>query len=384
MNTFITSKEKNILYACIAIGIAGVIFGLLYGERFWQSFLQNSFYFLTLALGGAVFVAINYVANAGWATVVRRVPEAMMGYLPIGAISMLLIFFGRSAIYEWTSKTYSHNGHELTFKNAYLSQGFFFTRMVVFLAVWIILTYLMRRESLRQDADGNISHTNKNKTYSSIFIATFAITFTFAVFDWIMSIEPMFFSTIYAFYHMAGVLLGGSATITILVILLRRRGFLKEVGDRQMHALGILVFGFTTFWAYIWVCQYLLIYYANIPEETIYYVTRTSTEGWSNVFFLSLFLNWVIPFLMLIRRSVKSNENWMLATCGIILVGRWVDLYVLIFPPFTQTPSIGFVDIALPIGFAAIFLLTFVKNLKADNMIPTGDPYITESMWQEK
>ncbi|MFZ1699497.1 MAG: hypothetical protein WBO10_02845 [Pyrinomonadaceae bacterium] len=384
MNTFITSKERNILYGGLVIGVAGAIAGLLYSERFWAAFLQNSFYFIAVALGGAVFVAINHVANSGWTTVVRRVPEAIMGYVPIGAISMLLLFFGRSAIYEWTGRTYSHGGHELVFKNTYLSEGFFFTRMIVFLATWITLIFLMRRESLKQDLDGNVTHTNKNKTYSAIFLVVFGITFTFAVFDWIMSIEPMFYSTIYAFYHIAGVLLGGSATVTILVILLRRRGFLKEVGDRQMHALGILVFGFTTFWAYIWVCQYLLIYYANIPEETIHYVTRTSTDGWSNVFFLSLFLNWVIPFLMLIRRSVKSNENWMLAACGIILVGRWVDLYVLIFPTFFKTPMIGFVDIALPIGFAALFLLMFVKNLNIERLIPSKDPYLEESMWQER
>ena len=296
MNTFITSKERNILYACLIIGLAGVIGGLLYSERFWAAFLQNSFYFVTLALGGAVFVAINHVSNSSWTSVLRRVPEAMMSYIPIGAASIMLLFFGRNAIYEWTENTYSHHGHELVFKNTYLSEGFFFTRMFVFLAIWIILIFLMKRESFRQDSNGNLSHTNKSKIYSAIFIVVFGITFTFAVFDWIMSIEPMFFSTIYAFYHIAGVLLSGTAAITILIILLNRRGYLKEVGDKQMHALGKLVFGFATFWAYIWVCQYLLIYYANIPEETIHYVRRTSAE-WSNIFYLNLFLNWVIPFL---------------------------------------------------------------------------------------
>ncbi len=380
----IASKEKNILYACLVIGLAGVIGGLLYSERFWASFLQNAFYFLSIALGGAVFVAINHIANTGWTSVIRRVPEAMMSYVPVGAVSILLLFFGKDTIYEWTAKIYSHNGHELVFKNTYLSTGFFFSRMIIFLAIWIFLIYMMKKESYDQDTNGNISHTNRNKTFSSIFLVVFGITFTFAVFDWIMSIEPMFFSTIYAFYHIAGLLLSGSAAITILIILLRRRGFLKEVGDRQMHALGKLVFGFATFWAYIWVCQYLLIYYANIPEETIYYVRRTGTPGWSNVFFASLFLNWIIPFLMLIRRKVKSSENWMLAACAIVLVGHWVDLYVLIFPAFFENPMIGFVDIALPIGFAALFILTFVKNLNADRLIPKQDPYLTESIWQER
>ena len=380
--SFIKTNEQNVLYALLVIGLIGVVGGLLFSDRFWASFLQNSFYFVTVALGGAVFIAINHVANASWTSVFRRVPEAMMSYVPIGAISILLLFFGRNVLYEWTEKTFSHNGHELVFKNAYLSTGFFFTRMVVFLAIWTILIFLIKRESNKQDTTGDLSHTNKGKTYSAIFLVVFGITFTFAVFDWIMSLEPMFFSTIYAFYHIAGVLLSGTAAITMLTILLKRRGYLKEVGDKQMHGLGKLVFGFATFWAYIWVCQYLLIYYANVPEETIHYVRRTSEE-WAPIFFLSLFLNWLIPFVMLIRRKVKSNENWMLAACAIVLVGHWVDLYVLIFPVFYESPMISLVDIALPLGFVSLFLLVFAKNIHSKEMIPREDPYLAESMWQE-
>ncbi len=306
-----------------------------------------------------------------------------MSYISVGAVSILLLFFGRSSLYEWTAGPISHHGQDLAFKNAYLTTGFFFTRMLIFLAVWIILIFLIKRESFRQDQDASLAHTNNSKTYSAIFIVVFGITFTFAVFDWIMSIEPMFFSTIYAFYHIAGLLLSGTAAITILIILLRRRGFLKEAGDRQLHNLGKLVLGFATFWAYIWLCQYLLIYYANIPEETIYYFRRTATPAWTNLFILNLFLNWIIPFVMLLPRRVKMNETWMLWACGIVLIGHWLDLYLLIFPTYFSSPMIGLVDLALPIGFAALFLLVFSKNLIVDRMIPGQDPYLAESMWQE-
>ena len=380
--SLIKANERNIIYALLIIGLLGVVGGWRFSERFWAAFLQNSFYFVTVALGGAVFVAINHISNSSWANVLRRVPEAMMSYIPIGAATIMLLFWGRNALYEWTGKSYSHNGHELVFKNAYLSEGFFFTRMFIFLAIWVVLIFLIKRESFRQDTTGNLTHTKKSKTYSAIFLVVFGITFTFAVFDWIMSIEPMFFSTIYAFYHIAGVLLSGTAAITMLTILLKRRGYLEEVGDKQMHALGKLVFGFATFWAYIWVCQYLLIYYANVPEETIHYVRRTS-GGWSNVFYLSLFLNWIIPFVILIQRRVKSNENWMLLACAIVLIGHWVDLYVLIFPTYFASPMIGLVDIALPLGFIGLFLLIFSRNLHLGRMIPQQDPYLAESMWQE-
>lgn len=384
MYDLITSRERFVLYVFLFVGLlVGVVGGLLYSGRFWAAFLQNSYYFLTLALGGAVFVAVNHVSNAAWTSVLRRVPEALMSYVPVGAVSILLIFFGSETLYEWTTTTYAHHGHELVFKNTYLSPGFFFLRMLGFLAAWTVLILLIRRESFRQDEDASLAHTNRSKIYSAIFLVVFGITFTFASFDWIMSLEPMFFSTIYAFYHIAGTFLAGTAAITVLVILLRRRGFLLEVGDRQLHNLGKLVLGFATFWAYIWLCQYLLIYYANIPEETIYYYRRTSTPGWWNLFILNLFLNWIIPFILLLPKRVKMNENWMLLACGIVLAGHWLDLYVMIFPAFFAGAMIGWVDLALPVGFAALFLLTFVRNLRPDRLVPRKDPYIEESMWQE-
>ncbi len=391
MKAFITSKERNILYVFLAIGLLGVIGSIGYGEtgglqlskRFWAIFLQNSYYFITVALGAAVFVAVNHVANASWTSVLRRVPEAMMSYIPIGAATIMMLFWGRELLYEWTYTTYSHHGHELVFKNTYLSTGFFFLRTFLYLAVWIVLIYLIKRESFKQDMTGSLNHTKNAKVFSALFLVLFGVTFTFASIDWIMSIEPMFFSTIYAFYNIAGVLLSGTAAITMLTILLRRRGYLQSVGDKQMHSLGKLVLGFATFWAYIWVCQYLLIYYANIPEETIHYVRRTS-PAWSNIFILSLFLNWIIPFVMLLQKRVKFYEKWMLAACAIVLVGHWVDLYVLIFPTFFESPMIGLVDLALPIGFVGLFLLIFTDNLSVDRLLPRKDPYLEEGMWQER
>lgn len=378
----ITDRERNVLLALVAVGIIGGVAGLAWSDRFWAAFLQNSFYFLTLALGGAVFVAVNQVSNSAWFSVIKRVPEAMSSYILVGAVTLLLVYFGRDTLYEWTTVFYSHDGHPMAFKNFWLSTGFFFARMAAFLVIWALLIFAIRRESVQQDKDGDPSHTRKGKIYSAIFLVVFAITFTFAVFDWLMSVEPLFYSTIYAFYNIAGVLLSGTATVTILAIILRRRGILPQLSDKHLHSLGKLVFGFATFWAYIWVSQFLLIYYANIPEETIFFVRRTSAE-WSNIFYLNLLLNWLIPFLMLIQRKVKSKENWMLGACGIVLVGHWVDIYVLLFPAFFRDPMIGFVDVALPIGFLGVFLLIFTRSLGSKELIPRRDPYLSEGAWQE-
>jgi NNP family nitrate/nitrite transporter-like MFS transporter len=381
---FISRGEQKLLFVMLGIGVIGFVAGILTDDaRLWPSFLLNAFLFLTLALGAQVFISINHVANAGWGTAIRRVPEAMMSYLPIGAIAMLALFFGRHTLYEGLRTTFEYGNKPMVFKNAWLTTPFFFGRMVVFLGLWVLFAWLMKRESQRQDLDGDLVHTRKSKKYASIFLAVFAFTFTFASFDWLMSIEPLFFSTIYAFYIISGLLLSGFAAITVLVILLRRRGYLPEVNENHLHNLGKLVFGFSTFWAYIWLCQYLLIYYANLPEETIYYIRRMQTPGWVALFYANIFLNWLVPFVMLLSRGAKRSDGWLLTVCLIVLVGHWVDFYVMIFPAFEHTAMVSLFDGALLIGFASLFLQSFVNGLRKSALVPQNDPYLAESMWQE-
>jgi NNP family nitrate/nitrite transporter-like MFS transporter len=381
---FITGREQKLLFVMLGIGVIGFAAGLYTNDpRLWPSFLLNAFFFLTLALGALVFVSINRVANAGWDTAIRRVPEAMMSYLPLASIAMLALFFGRNTLYEGLRSFFGYNGKPMVFKNAWLSTPFFFSRMAVFLGLWLLLAWLMKRESRRQDQDGKLERTVKIKRYAAIFLGVFAVTFTFASFDWLMSIEPLFYSTIYAFYVISGLLLSGFASITVLVILLRRRGFLPEVNEHHLHNLGNLVFGFSTFWAYIWLCQYILIYYANLPEETIYYIRRMQTPGWKTLFFLNILLNWLIPFALLLSRSAKQSEGWLLTACGIVLVGHWVDLYQMIFPAFEHPAMVGLVDVAIVIGFASLFLQSFVAGLRKAALVPIRDPYLGESLWQE-
>jgi NNP family nitrate/nitrite transporter-like MFS transporter len=382
--SFISGREQKILFLMLGIGVIGFVAGLYTNNaRLWPGFLLNAFFFLTLALGAAVFVSINHVANAGWGTAIRRVPEAMMSYLPLGALAMLSLFFGRNTLYEGLRTFFGYNGKPMTFKNAYLSTPFFFSRMAVFLGLWVLLAWLIKRESRRQDVDGDPVHTSKSRKYAAIFLAVFAFTFTFASFDWLMSIEPLFYSTIYAFYVISGLLLSGFAAITVLVILLRRRGFLPEVNENHLHNLGKLVFGFSTFWAYIWLCQYILIYYANLPEETIYYLRRMQTPAWQVLFFTNIILNWLIPFALLLSRGAKRSEGWLLLACSIVLLGHWLDLYLMIFPAFEHPALVGFVDVAIVIGFASLFLQLFLAGLRKAALLPNRDPYLAESLWQE-
>jgi len=382
--TFISKRGRQVLFIMLGIGVVGFAAGLyLNNERVWASYLQDAFLCLTLSLGALVFLAINRAANAGWDTAIRRIPEAMMSYLPLGSLLTLGVYLGRHRLFEGLHSIFGYGGKPMVFKNAWLSTPFFFGRMALFLGLWTTLAWLIRRASKRQDADGDLKYTRQIKRYSAIFLLVFGITFSFASFDWLMSIEPLFYSTIYAFYAIAGVLLSGFASITIFVILMRRRGLLPEVNDHHLHNLGKLVFGFSTFWAYIWLCQYLLIYYANLPEETIYYLRRMQTPGWKIFFFANILLNWLIPFVLLLPRSVKTRGGWLMSACVIVLIGHWVDLYVMIFPAFEFSALPGLVDVAVLFGFSSLFIQSFANGLQKSALVPRRDPYLAESLGQE-
>ncbi|MBL8171249.1 MAG: NarK/NasA family nitrate transporter [Acidobacteria bacterium] len=377
----ISESEQKVLAGLLLISAVGALAGLLFNpQRFWPSLLLHSFFFLSLALGALVFVAIQFLANAGWSVALRRVPEAMMGYLPVGAIMLLLVFFGRHTLYEWTHPEAVQGSHALQAKAAYLNTPFFFARMAVFLLLWTVFMRLLRSESRAQDADGALEHTRRSRKYSAIFIVLFAITFSLASFDWLMSLEPEFYSTIFAFYCFAGLFVSGIAAITLLVLLLRARGLLPHVNEEHLHNLGKLVLSFATFWAYIWLSQYLLIYYTNFPEETGYYLRRTGTPGWQALFILNLLLNWLIPFVMLLPRMAKRGVGWLAAACVIVLAGHWLDLYTMVMPALKLSPMINWIDVAMFCGFGALFLIVFRRNLERSALMPTRDPYLEESL----
>ena len=378
--SIITNGERKTMLALVAAGVGAFIVGLLFdSHRVWPALLLGSFFVLTLALGAMVFLCIHHVSNAGWSAAIRRVPEAMMMYLPLGAAALLVTFFGRHEIYEW-SHGLTHSSEAMKSKAAFLNSPFFYGRMVVVLALWILFAFLLWRESRKQDSDAELRHTTRSKKISAVFLALFALTFSLASFDWLMSIEAEFYSTIYAFYNFSGLFLGGIAALTLVVIALRRRGLLREIGEEHLHNLGKMIFGFSTFWAYLWLSQYLLIYYANIPEETVYYIRRTATPGWQTVFYLNLLLNWIAPFVLLLPRRAKRSESMLAVVSVIVLAGHWLDLYQMIFPATGATSIPTLIDLALVAGFLSLFVLVIANRLRQMSMVPAHDPYLRESL----
>ncbi len=361
-------------------GVAAVIGAVLAPQRVWPNLLLLSFYLLTISLAGIVFVALQYVTGAHWAVALRRVPEAMSKLVPLGGAGLLLILIAHPALYSWTARL---PGDERVpaFRQWWLSLPFFRLRAIAFLLAWSLFAFALVRGSIQQDADGATRHARSNSRISAIFIVLFAFSFWLASYDWIMSLEPRWYSTIFASYNFAGLFLSGLAALTLIVVWLRQRSPLAAfITDDHLHDLGKLLFAFSTFWMYLWFSQYMLIWYANVPEETTYFVQRLHGY-WGSLFVLDMVLNWVAPFFALLPRRNKKDPGVLVKVCIVLLAGRWLDLYLMIMPTFSGgKPTIGILEVGLLAGWFGVFVLGLLAALRRAPLVPVNDPYLSESL----
>jgi hypothetical protein len=374
-------SSRTVLTALVCAGGVTVAAGLSWWpERTWPTVLMSNLYVLSLSVAGALWISILYLSGAGWWVVLRRVLEAMMSPLPIVAVLMFSLYFGRQTLYQWADPIALSRATLFPSKAAYLSPPFFFARMAIVLGAWVLLARVIRRVSLRQDRDPAPEHHQSLVRWSAIFVVVFGLTILPASVDWVMSLDPHWASTIFAVYLVAGVLQSGLAALTIIVVLLRERGPLAEVvRDDHLHDLGKLLLGFSTFWAYMWLSQYLLIWYANLPEEVSHYIRRTS-GGWLPLFLLNVTINWVVPFLVLLPRSAKRHHRVLLGVSLLVLLGHWLDLYLLVMPEMRETPSLNAAELIVAAGYMGLFLLMTSRALAAAPLVPLHDPYLSESL----
>jgi hypothetical protein len=364
------------------VSAAVVLLGLGFApERTWPNILLVGMYVVGLALAGMLFLAFHYLTTAGWSVCLKRIAEAMASTLPLGALLILACLGGVGVLYEWSNPDVVAASELLQKKTAWLNIPFFAGRMVFYLAVWMLFCRALVRTSRRQDETGGLAAQRRSTALSAGFMAVFAVTFSLASFDWLMSLEAEWFSTIFSVYNFVGSFVSGLAMITITAIVLRRNGALKGViTEHHLHDLGKLLIGFTTFWMYIWFCQYMLIWYSNLPEEVTYYEWRHQ-GAWAVLTVACLLANWVIPFLVLLPRSAKTDEATLLRICSLLLVGHWLDLYLVVQPVFTPAaPVLGLWEIAPVVLAVALFLLSFRRGLAAADLVPRGDPYLEESL----
>lgn len=378
----VMGRTRLIFLALSLAGVAAAVAGAMTSPHdMWANWLLVSYFILTLGLGGLCFIAIEYASGSTWSIAIRRVPEAMTRVIPIAAIAILIAIVMRPELYPWTSGHFGGSAEsELAFKRAWLEWRLFLARAVGYAVIWSIFAWAIPRQSRLQDAGDAPGRTITSRRLSLAFLVLFAVTFSLAAFDWIMSMEPGWFSTIFAVYNFAGLFLSALAAIIVLTVWLERRAMAGVVNDSHIHDLAKLFFAMSTFWMYIWFSQYMLIWYADMPEETVYFVPRMQ-GGWLVLMIANLVLNWAIPFLVLMRRRAKLNRRVLVTVASIVLVGRWLDLYLMILPHITgDTPRIGLSAIGLAAGGFGLCALALTSALRAAPVVPVGDPHLSQSL----
>jgi hypothetical protein len=370
----------------IVIGIIATVCGFLMNPTIaWVDFIVNNVYFVTIAVSGVFFLAITGVLQASWITPYKRIPEAMTKFLPYGAVLMLLTYFGLHSVYEWTHTELVANDPILSQKTAWLNESFYMIRMVLIFAAWIFVGMRLTKLSLRQDEGHDVA--DKIIGSSALGLVLFAIGISVASFDWLMSVEPHWFSTIYGVNVFAGSFVAGMSFICLATIFLKERGYFKGIiNENHLHDMGKWMFGFSTFWAYTWLSQFLLIWYANIPEETEYYVLRF--DHWQFQWALNLILNWGAPFLLLMSRPAKRNMKRLKLVAIILLVGHFLDLYLMLAPKVFEHNDIhslassgfGALQLAQWLGFAGLFIFVVGSAFSKRDIIAKGDPQLEEGI----
>jgi hypothetical protein len=371
-------QRAALITAVVALGIlAGGI--AVDPTRAFTSLLVGTLLVLGLAAGALAWFAIFAVANAGWPVVVKRVLEGFASFLPIAALLLLATTPGLRTLYAW-ARPDAASDHLLASKAAYLNPAFFLARMALVLGAWCFFSWRLRRISLDQDRSGDVEATRRTVRTSAVFLAIFAITSCVGAFDWLMTLEARWFSTIFGLYNIAGILVSSVTGVAIGSILLRRAGLLPELRPAHLHDLGKLMLGFATFWAYLWFSQFLLIWYANLPEETAYYELRWQ-GGWTPLLFGNLVVNWALPFLLLLPREAKRDESRMLGVGALLLCGRWLDLWLMAAPSnFHQRPTPGLLELVGAIGPVALFAFWVARRFQRVPLIAKHDPYLSESL----
>ena len=387
--------NKNIKIATLImmlIGVVSCITAFLVDKHAaWTNILFNNYFFLGISLFAVFFTALQYVSEAGWATVLKRIPEAIMTFLPITGIIMLFIVIAAilhwNHIYHWMAEGImdpndSHYDKIIAGKEPYLNKTFFLIRSVIYVIVWVYCAKRLRDLSLEGDLEGGLGEKSyfKGLRVSGWFIVFFAVTSSTASWDWIMSIDTHWFSTLFGWYIFSEWATIGFAAILLLTLFVHKQGYLPHLNNSHIHDLGKFVFAFSIVWTYMWFSQFMLIWYANIPEEVTYHMERIELSNYRFLFWFSLIINFILPTILLMSRDAKRNINRLILVCIIILIGHWINSYLLFAPGTLHDHGhLGWLEIGVGIGFLGLFLSIVFHNLSKRNIEIKHHPFLDES-----
>lgn len=386
----IDKKAKNFSMVLMAIGIMAVIFGFVSNPHgAWPALLFNTYFYLGISVFAVFFVALQYVAEAGWSIVLKRVPEAIMGALPVFSGIMLFIMIASimhwNHIYHWLHEgimdpTSEHYDRIIAGKEPYLNATFFVIRTIVYLLGWNYFAKKLRSLSLLEDKQSGSGIHFKGISTSAWFMVFFAVTSSMASWDWIMSIDAHWFSTIFGWYVFAEWSAIGFTTIFLFTLYLKRQGYLQDVNESHIHDLGKWIFAFSLVWTYMWFSQFMLIWYANIPEEVTYFTARLEVKNYKFLFWFSMLINFLFPIILLMSRDAKRNNSRLIFVSCVILLGHWLNSYLLVAPGTLGTHGhIGFTEIGMGLGFAGLLIYLTLNTLTKAPLETKNHPFLDES-----
>lgn len=345
----------------------------------WSALFVSAFFFMMLALGALVFYAAQYASQAGWPRVLFRVIEGVTAYLlPGSVIVLLIVLFSGTHFYPWQNEELVAGDKILQAKSGYLNFPFFIIRAIIYVLGWNLYRYFSRRNSLDIETSNDNAPYRQNFKFSVIFLVFFLLTEATMAWDWFMSMTPHWYSTLFAWYIFATMFVSAITAIALVTITLKRAGFLPFVNDSHLHDLAKYMFAFSIFWTYLWFGQFMLIWYANIPEEVTYFVLRI--QEYHPLFFGMLVLNFVFPILILMNSDYKRIP-WFVIIAGIVLLaGHYIDVYLLVMPSTVGTHwFFGIPEISGLLFFLGLFIFVVGTALGRVSLRPLGDPFIKES-----
>ncbi|HYK55695.1 MAG TPA: quinol:cytochrome C oxidoreductase [Flavisolibacter sp.] len=399
----IPKKYNTLSLALMAVGVLSIIIlfithGSKSGEenelvraRFWASLLQNSVYFLLITNAAMFFICATTLMWGGWQMSFRRVSEAISACVPvIGLISlvilMAIVFGGDHAIYHWTDAEHVKHDPILLGKSGFLNKTFFTVWTLITIAGWTWLGIKMRK--LSRSIDDRKLTVEEGKRYiwnNTVWGAVYMVLFGLTVMSvtpwlWLMSIDAHWYSTMYSWYTFASSFVAGIALITLFVVFLKNNNYLELTNREHIHDLGKFIFAFSIFWTYLWFSQFMLIWYANIPEETVYFKVRMQGP-YRGIFFLNLIINFLAPLLLLMTRRSKRNYGTMTMMCVLVLFGHWLDFYQMVMPAISpEKVPFMLADFGIALGFIGLIMFVTVRSLAKWPLLAKNHPFLKESI----
>ena len=385
-----------------AVGVLALILGIALlafssdehsRVRFWAVLLQNSTYFLLIVNASMFFICATTLALAAWPVALRRIPEAISTLVPIFGVLAFIVLMGivfgshdGHHIYHWIDKDAVAKDEVLLGKSGFLNPKFFTIWTVLTLGAWWYFGKRMRQLGDKADAQAMGLEEAKKFTYSNtvrsaIFLVAFGLTVASTIpWLWLMSIDAHWYSTMYSWYTFASTFVSGMSLIAIFVVFLKNQGYLSYVTEEHIHDVGKFMFAFSIFWTYLWFSQYMLIWYSNQPEETKYFQPRL-LGNFRGIFFLNLILNFVAPFIILMKRGTKRNYTILTFAAVIIIFGHWLDFYQMVMPgTLGEHAQLSWYEFGIPIGYVGLIIFLTGKALERRPLVSKFHPFLKESI----